>query len=135
MYPASLTRSLMAFTVGPQGTVTSTWDLAGRRTRITHPDSFYVDQDYLVTGELQKIRENGATSGAGVLATYAYDDLGRRISITRGDGSTTGYTYDNASRLTQLVEDAPRSTPMTNKAFFDRATRAGSSTQGKLGCL
>ena len=69
--------------VGPQGTLTSTWDVAGRRTRITHPDGFYVDQDYLVTGELQKIRENGATSGVGVLATYAYDDLGRRSSITR----------------------------------------------------
>jgi len=77
--------------VGPQGTLTSTYDVAGHRTRITHPDGFYVDQDYLVTGELKTIRENGATSGAGVLATYAYDDLGRRSSITRGDGSTTGY--------------------------------------------
>jgi RHS repeat-associated protein len=91
--------------VGPQGTLTSTWDISGHRSRIAHPDGFYVDQDYLVTGELQTIRENGATSGAGVLATYAYDDLGRRSSVTRGDGSTTGYTYDNASRLTQLAED------------------------------
>ena len=91
--------------VGPHGTLTSTWDIAGRRTRITHPDSFYVDHDYLVTGEVQKVRENGATSGVGVLATCAYDDLGRRSSVTRGDGSTTSYTYDNASRLTQLAED------------------------------
>jgi len=91
--------------VGPQGTVTSTWDLAGRRTRITHPDSFYVDQDYLVTDELQKIRENGATSGAGVLATYAYDDLGRRTSLTLGDGSSTSYGYDSVSRLTSLGHD------------------------------
>lgn len=91
--------------VGPQGTVSSIWDIAGRRTRITHPDSFYVDQAYLVTGEVVTIRENGATSGAGVLATYAYDDLGRRTSLTRGDGSSTSYTYDNVSRLTQLAED------------------------------
>jgi YD repeat-containing protein len=54
---------------------------------------------------LPHIRENGAASGVGVLATYAYDDLGRRTSITRGDGSTTSYTYDTASRLTQLAED------------------------------
>jgi YD repeat-containing protein len=31
--------------VGPQGTVTSAWDIAGRRTRLTHPDAFYVDQE------------------------------------------------------------------------------------------
>jgi hypothetical protein len=42
--------------------VTSTWDIGGRRTRIAHPDGFYVDQDYLVTGETTAIRENGATS-------------------------------------------------------------------------
>ena len=53
--------------VGPNGTLTSAWDIAGRRTRLTHPDGFYVDQDYLVTGELQHIRENGAASGVGVL--------------------------------------------------------------------
>jgi YD repeat-containing protein len=80
----------------------STWDLAGRRTRLTHPDNFYVDQDYLVTGELTKIRENGATSGVGVLATFAYDDLGRRTSLTRGDGTVTSYGYDSASRLSSL---------------------------------
>jgi RHS repeat-associated protein len=91
--------------VGPQGTVTSAWDIAGRRTRITHPDGFYVDQDYLVTGELAHIRENGATSGVGVLATYAYDDLGRRTSLTLGDGSSTSYGYDAASRLTSLGHD------------------------------
>jgi RHS repeat-associated protein len=91
--------------VGPQGTVTSAWDIAGRRTRITHPDGFYVDQDYLVTGEMAHIRENGATSGVGVLATYAYDDLGRRTALTRGDGTSTAYSYDSVSRPTQLSED------------------------------
>jgi RHS repeat-associated protein len=90
---------------GPQGTLTSTWDTGGRRTRITHPDGFYVDQDFLVTGELQTIRENGATSGVGVLATYSYDDLGRRRSLTLGDGSSTTYGYDAVSRLTSLGHD------------------------------
>ena len=90
---------------GPHGTVTSAWDLAGRRTRITHPDSFYVDQDYLVTGEPTKIRENGYTSGVQVLATYAYDDLGRRTSLTRGNGSVLTYGYDSVSRLAQLTDN------------------------------
>ena len=91
---------------GPMGTVASEWDLAGRRTRITHPGgTYFVDQDYLVTGEMSAIRENGATSGLGVIATFAYDSRGRRISLTRGNGAVTTYAYDNASRLSQLVQN------------------------------
>jgi YD repeat-containing protein len=91
--------------VGPHGTLTSTWDIASRRTRIAHPGGFYVDQDYLITGKPTAIRENGATSGVGVLATYAWDDLGRRASLTRGDGSVLSYSYDAVSRLTSLAHN------------------------------
>ncbi|MEA3031692.1 MAG: hypothetical protein QOG13_3017, partial [Sphingomonadales bacterium] len=59
----------------------------------------------LDTGEIAAIRENGATSGVGVLGAYTYDDLGRRTLLTRGNGATSTYTYDNAGRLTQLVEN------------------------------
>ncbi len=64
--------------VGPQGTVTSAWDVAGRRTKLTYPDGYYVNMDYLVTDDMTKVRENGATTGIGVLATYGYDNLGNR---------------------------------------------------------
>ncbi len=92
------------------GTKTSAYDLAGRRTRLTYRDNFYVEYDYLVTGEMAHIREtNGSggvvTSGPGVLATFAYDDLGRRTSLTRGDGSVASYSYDDVSRLTQLSDN------------------------------
>jgi RHS repeat-associated protein len=81
------------------------YDLAGRRTQLTWWDGFYVNYDRLVTGELSKVRANGATSGAGVLATYAYDDLGRPISLTRGNGTVTTYSFDVVSRLTSLTHD------------------------------
>jgi RHS repeat-associated protein len=91
---------------GPQGTVASQWDLAGRRTRLTYPGSgLYVDYDYLVTGDMTKIRENGAASGIGVLATFGYDDLGQRTSLTFGNGASTSYSYDAVSRLTALTND------------------------------
>ena len=38
-----------------------------------------------------------------MLATYSYDGLGQRTGITRGNGTTTAYEYDNASRLTSLT--------------------------------
>jgi RHS repeat-associated protein len=86
----------------PGGTVSATWDLAGRRTRITWPDTHYADYDYLVTGDMSAVRYDGATSGYDLLATYAFDDLGRRTSLTRGNGTSTSYAYDAVSRLTSL---------------------------------
>jgi RHS repeat-associated protein len=83
----------------------SQYDAAGRRTRLTWRDGFYVDYDYNLTGEVTAIRENGATSGIGVLGIYIWDNLGRRVSITRGNGTTTNYVYDAASRLHQLAQD------------------------------
>jgi RHS repeat-associated protein len=89
----------------------SEYDLAGRRTRLTWPvdasgpAAYHVDYDYLVTGEVAAIREKGATSGVGVLAVYGYDDLGRRTSLARGNGASTSYGYDAASRLSQMVND------------------------------
>ena len=91
------------------GTKSFDYDLAGRRTRMTLPASlpgnFIIDYDYLVTGEMAHIRLDGATSGIGVLATFGYDDLGRRTSLTRGNGTSTTYGFDTVSRLTSLSHD------------------------------
>jgi len=90
----------------PAGTVAYTYDAAGRRSRTTFPGGgLYVDYDYLVTGEVGSIRENGATSGSGVLATYTYDDLGRRTLLTRGNGTTTSYGYNAASLISQIADN------------------------------
>jgi RHS repeat-associated protein len=91
---------------GPEGTVTSVFDAADRRTKITYPGTgLFVNYDYLVTGEVQKIRENGATTGVGVLATYAYDNLGNRTSVTFGNGTSETYAYDPVSRLKTLTNN------------------------------
>lgn len=87
------------------GRVAYTYDLAGRRTRMTWADGNYIAYDYDVTGEMAAIRENGATSGAGVIATFTYDELRRRTRLTRGNGTTTSYAYDPVSRLTSFSQD------------------------------
>jgi RHS repeat-associated protein len=86
-------------------TVYHAYDLAGRRTRLSWHDGFYVDYEYTVTGEMTAVRENGATSGVGMLARYGYDDLGRRTAIVRGNGTQTNYAYDPVSRLSSLSQD------------------------------
>jgi len=86
------------------------YDAAGNRTRVTWPDSFYAGYVYDPLNRATTINENGATSGAGVLATYSYDDLGRRTSLSRGNGASTTYSYDSADRLTALTHDVTGAT-------------------------
>lgn len=88
---------------GPLGQVSSEYDSAGRRTKITWPgSSFYVNYDYDNTGKLTAVRENGATSGAGLLVSVSYDSLGRRTGMAYGNGVSASYGYDAISRLNSL---------------------------------
>ncbi|WP_245942018.1 RHS repeat domain-containing protein [Sphingomonas gilva] len=84
-----------------------------------------------MTGEVTHIRENGATSGAGVLATFAYDDLGRRTSLTRGNGAVTSYAYDPTSRLSSLTQDLSGTVHDLTLAFsYNPASQIVTSTRG-----
>jgi RHS repeat-associated protein len=89
----------------PFGSASYQYDSAGHVTRITWADGFYAAYDYDVAGNVTAIRENGATSGVGVLATYSYDNLGRRTGITRGNGTSTSYAFDPVSRLSSTTQD------------------------------
>ena len=87
------------------GTKSMQYDSAGRLTRLTHPDGFFLTYDYDVTGNVTAVRENGAVSGGGRLASYTYDNLGRRMSLTRGNGTVTSFAYDPVSRLSSFGHD------------------------------
>ncbi len=63
---------------GATGSRTFGYDVAGRRTSVSHPT-------------------------AGIVATY--DDRGLPLAVT-GGASSTNYTWDDASRLTQRVDTA-----------------------------
>ena len=83
------------------------YDPASNRTRITYPDALYVQYTYDAANRMLNVEENSATSGAGLLAIYAYDEIGRRHTITRGNGAVTTFGYDGVSRLTSLGQDLP----------------------------
>jgi YD repeat-containing protein len=104
---------------GPQGPVTSIYDLANRRTQITYPGTgLYVNYDYLLTGETTAVRENGATSGVGVLATYSYDNLGARTGVTFGNGAVQAFGRDPVSRLSSLANDLSGTANDLSATFF-----------------
>ncbi len=81
------------------------YDQASNRTRVTHPDNTFFQYTYDALNRVDQVRENGATSGPGVLADYGYDAQSRRISLARGNGAATTYGYTNASRLASLAHD------------------------------
>jgi RHS repeat-associated protein len=89
----------------PLGTVSSQFDPAGNRTRLTWPTGYSIDYDYDVLGQVTAIRETGQFSGPGVLATFGYDNLGRRTGMSRGNGTVASYAYDGGGRFSGMTHD------------------------------
>lgn len=112
----------------PFGSAVYQRDAAGRMTRLTWSDGLFVNYDYDNLSNVTAIRENGATSGVGVLANYGYDSLARRASITRGNGTIANYGYDPVGRLSCLTDNfaggsVPACTPAATGS--DRAATFG----------
>ena len=86
---------------GPLATVSYGYDAAGRRNALAETHGYFVSYDRLVTGEVSTIRDGNGLA----LATYAYDDRGRRTGRTLFDGTAASYGYDAVDRLTSLTQD------------------------------
>lgn len=89
-------------------TVSFLLDASDNRERLTYPDGEVINYEYDSLNRMTYVRENWASSGPGVLAHYRWDALSRRDAANpfeRGNGTTTSYGYDEASRLTALSHD------------------------------
>ena len=84
---------------GPLGTVAYEYDAASRRTKITWPDNFFVSYEHDDVDALKRLKR----AGNDTLVTYNYDDLGRRTSLSRGNGATTNFSYDPSSLLLSSI--------------------------------
>src|SRR3546814_6057715 len=76
-----------------------------------------INYDYDVAGNVTKIRENGATSGVGVLVSYTYDDLGDRVHATYGNGTASAWVIDPVGRLSQLINNLSGTASDLTKTF------------------
>jgi RHS repeat-associated protein len=88
-------------------TLTFGYDPASNRTRVTFPDSNFIEYSYDALNRMDQVRENAATSGAGLLTDYTYDNVGRPSSLARGNQGVTSFGYDGISRLASLLQDLP----------------------------
>src|SRR3546814_17365952 len=78
-----------------------TYDAAGNRTRVTHPDWVYFTSSYTALGRLTATYENGSYP----LIRPTYASQGQRSYVTRGGGTAANATssdYDPVSRPTRL---------------------------------
>lgn len=101
-------RQLTEATLGR--TVSFTWDKADSRTQVTWPGSYYVVYDYDAAGRVTALKESGVGTGQQLLATYAYNDLGQRTTLTRGNGLTTTYGYDTTTKQLTSLQQNPTGT-------------------------
>ncbi|MCP5433495.1 MAG: hypothetical protein H6923_09530 [Alphaproteobacteria bacterium] len=69
------------------------------RTHTTWADGYYNDYAYDGLGRMIEVSENGA----GVLATYAYYPLSRRVGLAYGNGTATSYDYEDDGDLTEIA--------------------------------
>ncbi|MBH0035580.1 RHS repeat-associated core domain-containing protein [Pseudoalteromonas sp. NZS71_1] len=72
------------------------YDIGDRKTRLTHPDGFYVTYAFDATGALTSIKENGSN----LLANYTYNSKGQLTSIFRGNDTSSSVGYDTKGRVT-----------------------------------
>jgi len=92
------------------------YDDLNRITKITHPDSNYIQNTYNCCGLSQLKDENGKTTH------YEYDALGKLTKVTDANGNETIYTYDGAGNLVSL-EDAKGNTTTYTYDAVNRLTK------------
>lgn len=81
----------------PQGSVSYTYDDAGRRSTMTVAGQSAVNYTYDNANRLTQIAQGTATVSIG------YDDANRRTSLTLPNGVLVAYGYDAASRVTSIT--------------------------------
>jgi RHS repeat-associated protein len=106
------------------------YDLASRRTRVTHPDGFYVTYGYTNADELASVTDSTGVT----VASYSYNSLGARTQLSRPNNAITTYTPDAIERLQQLTQDLSGTSFDTTAAFtYNPAGQLASKTQSNDG--
>ena len=100
-------------------TLAHQYDPAGNRTRTTWPEAtaFFVTTTYDALNRPATILENGLAS----LASYAYDDLSRRTTVTLGNTTTQSTTYSNEALASLTINLAGTAQDLTRSFTRNQA--------------
>lgn len=85
-------------------TLTYQYDPAGNRTLLTWPDGYNISTNYDALNRPLSFKEGGTVPLA-TLATYAWDDLSRRHTLSLGNGTVSTSSYNAQGSLASLTHD------------------------------
>lgn len=90
------------------------YDIAGRQTRITHPDGAWWGYEYDAASRLVRVRDDDGIE----LVTNVYDTWGRLERMNRDSSAPDSLMfYDNANRLDRIFTDHPSSSYDVNRTY------------------
>jgi RHS repeat-associated protein len=86
--------------ITPYGVINYEYNALGWRTKATIAGQEPIYYNYDAVGRLTSLVQGDKT------VTFTYDAIGRRSSMTLPNGIVATYTYDNASRLTNIIHSS-----------------------------
>jgi RHS repeat-associated protein len=99
------------------------YDANGNRTRVTWPDAVYVTYSYDELNRMKEVRLGGTT----LLASYAWDALSRRSTLTYGNNTTATYTYKPNDDLAAIKHQLKQSAVTFNYTYNAAGQRTGTA--------
>ena len=139
-YPTTSFAGAAGYTMGdlqsvtnPLGQVTNytSYDKAGRLLSSIDANGTVTTQTYFPRGWLQTQTVTPATGGA-LTTTYAYWPTGLLKTVTMPDASTLNYSYDDAHRLTDVVDGAGNKLHYVLDNVGNRTSEQVSDVSGNL---
>lgn len=105
------------------GTITMVYDDAGNLTKITYPNTRFLEYEYDAEGRRTRMEDQDGNAinyfydsvgrlarltdeADALIVSYTYDLVGRLSREDKGNGTYTTYDYDNADQLVSLVHYA-----------------------------
>ncbi|ASM78974.1 hypothetical protein VITFI_CDS3197 [Vitreoscilla filiformis] len=127
------TRGDLKSVTNPLGQVTAftSYDAAGRLLSSTDPNGTITTRAYTTRGWLKSVAVV-TTTGVSQSTRYDYHPTGLLWRVTLPDGSTLTHTYDQAHRLTKVVDGAGNAVQYTLDAMGNRISEQVRDSSGIL---
>ena len=93
-----------SFTMANQTYVVGTeYDAAGRESKLIYPDDCEVHRSYTARGQLYQVSQKIPGGSLTVIDTRVYDDAGRMISSSYGNGVSQMHSYNSDNTLSGIA--------------------------------
>jgi len=108
------------------------YDAFGRPLQIVDPNATTTSLQYTPRGWLGSKTVQAPAGGATETTLYSYDPTGQLLAITMPDGTSIGFSYDVAKRMTQLSDSQGDTITYTLDAVGNRTLEQTKDPAGNL---